>query len=39
MNNNNNVILCKKSEMKLITKDFREMIKIYGFKYKKSIFK
>ena len=31
----NNTISYKKSEIKLITDDFREIIKIYGFKYNK----
>ena len=31
----NNTIVHKKSEIKLITDDFREIIKIYGFKYNK----
>ena len=29
----NNTISCKKSKIKLITDDFREIIRIYGFTY------
>ena len=39
MNNSNNVISRKKSEIMSITKDFRRMIRIYGFRYKKSTLK
>ena len=31
----NNTIAHKKSEIKLITHDFREIIRIYGFRYNK----
>ena len=37
MENNNNVIMHKKSEIKSRFKDFREIIKTYGFKYNKNI--
>ena len=39
MNNNNNVISHEKSEIMSIIKKFREMIRMYGFKYKKSTLK
>ena len=39
MENNNNAIVHKKSEIKSIIKDFREIIKNYGFKYKKTTLK
>ena len=35
INCENNTISYKKSEIKLITDDFREIIRIYGFKYNK----
>ena len=39
MNHNNNVIMQKKSEIKSTTKEFREFITLYGFKYRKSVIK
>ena len=39
MKRNNNVISHKRSEIKSIIKDFREIIKIYGFRYKKTVLK
>ena len=35
----NNTTAHKKSEIKLIPDDFREIIKIYGFRYNKKKFK
>ena len=35
----NNTIAYKKSEIKLITDDFRAIIKIYGFKYRRAVIK
>ena len=39
MDHNNNVITHKKSEIMSITKDFREFIKTFRSKYKKSVIK
>ena len=39
MKHNNNMISHKKSEIKSIISDFREIIKIYDFKYKKTVLK
>ena len=39
MKNNNNVIMHKKLEIINLIKDFREIIKTHGFKYKKSVIK
>ena len=37
MNHINYAIMHKKSEIKSMTKDFREVIRAYGFKYKKTV--
>ena len=39
MEHNNDVIMHKKSVIKSIIEDFREIIKQYGFKYKRSLIK
>ena len=39
MEPNKNVIMCKKSLIKSIIKDFREIIVQYGFQYRKNVLK